>query len=242
MTDAVAAPAAPVDAPAAAPTPVAAPAAAPIDAVSALTGAAPAAAPAPAAFAPNAPPPPPALALPGPDATPEQWAEFYGKIGRPETPDLYEMEIPEGDDGTFAKEVAPLLHEAGISAEQAKTLSKGWNAMRVKAEATIAQQQADAANAMNVKNQAEAEALKTEWGQAHEANSHYARQAVTQFLPAEHAAGIIKAIESNIGYAATIKMLHGIGKGLAEHDAAGLGSRADGEEKSLASRMYPGLK
>ena len=67
--------------------------------------------------------------MPGKDATPEEWAAFYGQLGRPETPEGYELPLPEGDDGAFAKEMAPILHKHGVTAAQAKGLADDWNAM-----------------------------------------------------------------------------------------------------------------
>ena len=101
---------------------------------------------------------------------------------------------------------------------------------------------AAAAVAMNSRNVADAAALKNEWGQAHDANMHFAKLAVQQFMPADKAGDVIAAIESKIGYKATIEFLHGIGKGLGEHDAAGMGSNnaGAGATKSLAERLYPG--
>ena len=249
MTDPVAAPAAsPTPAPAAAPA-----AAAPVNVTAALfpegaPAAAAAPAPAPAAADPAAPapaadpaaPPPAALTMPGKDATPEDWSAFYAQIGRPETPEGYELPLPEGDDGAFAKQMAPVLHKHGVTAEQAKGLAADWNAI---VSAQVAEMDAaDAAHAvaMNSKNTAEAAALKNEWGQAHEANMHFAKLAVQQFMPADKAGGLIAAIESQIGYKATIEFLHGIGKGLGEHDAAGLGASNAGAAKTLAERLYPG--
>lgn len=193
--------------------------------------------------APGAEPPaegtPAPLVMPGKDATPEQWTDFYKQIGRPDTPEAYELPVPEGDTGEFARQVAPLLHKNGITAAQAQGLAADWNAMQ--AEATTANNAAAAAEiqALNVKNQAEAAALQTEWGEAHTANTQFAKLAVTQFLPAEQAPQIINALESVLGYKATVQMLYGIGKGLAESDAAGLGAATGGERKPLANRMYP---
>lgn len=249
MTDPVnTAPAAP-----AAPAPAAAPAApaAPVNAASALMGdpaAAAAAAAAPAAdpAAPAGDPPKPedaapaTLTMPGKDATPEEWAEFYGKIGRPETPEGYELPLPDGDDGTFAKQMAPILHKHGVSAEQAKGLAADWNAMVAAQMAELDAADAAHATAMNVKNTAEAAELKNEWGQAHDANMHFAKLAVQQFIPADKAGDVIAAIESRLGYKATIQMLHGIGKGLGEHDAAGMGANNSAPPKTLAERLYPG--
>lgn len=229
-----AAPAAPVSAAAALmgqPAPAAAPAATP--------AAAPAA---PAAPADGAPAAPAALVIPGKDATPEDWSAFYAQIGRPETPEGYELAVPEGDDGAFAKQMAPVLHKHGLTAEQAKGLAADWNAMVTAQIAEMDAADAAAAVAMNSRNVAEAAALKNEWGQAHDANMHFAKLAVQQFMPADKAGDVIAAIESKIGYKATIEFLHGIGKGLGEHDAAGMGSNNGGAgvTKSLAERLYPG--
>lgn len=211
-----------------------APVTAPLDASSTLID---------APKAPDAPatPAPAALTMPGKDATAEDWAAFYTQLGRPETAEGYELPLPEGDDGAFAKQVAPMLHKHGITAEQAKGLAADWNAMQAaQNEAATAAEQARI-TAMDTKNRAEAETLKSEWGQEHDANMHHAKQAVAQFLPKEQAGDIIASIESVVGYKATIQMLHAIGKGLAEHDAAGLGAKTGGEAKPLANRMYPNM-
>lgn len=182
---------------------------------------------------------PASLAMPGKDATPEQWAEFYGKIGRPETPDAYELGVAEGQDDTFAKQMAPVLHKHGLSAEQAKGLAADWNAMMAgQQEAATAADQAAIA-ALDVQNKAEAAALKNEWGQQHDANMHFAKLGIQQFVPAEQAAGVISAIESVLGYKATIQMMHSIGKGMGEHDAAGLGGNGGQvATKTVADVLY----
>lgn len=245
MTDtATPAPAAP-----AAPAPAAAAPAAPVNAATALMGdpAAAAAAPAgdPAAPAgdpakPAEPAAPAALVMPGKDATPEEWSAFYAQIGRPETPEGYELPLPEGDTGEFAKTMAPILHKHGVTAEQAKGLAADWNAMVAAQVAEMDAADVAHATAMNVKNTAEAADLKNEWGEAHDANMHFAKLAVQQFMPAKKAGDVIAAIESKIGYKATIQFLHGIGKGLGEHDAAGMGANNSAPPKTLAERLYPG--
>lgn len=216
-----------------------------------LDAPAPAAAPADPAIVPDpaappdadpaaAPEAPESVPLPGKDATPEQWAEFYGKIGRPETPEAYEMTIPEGDDGTFAKAVAPLLHKVGITGPQAKELSEGWNQMKIDAEAQMASIEKAQIAALDAQNRAEAVALKNEWGQQHDANIHFAKLGIQQFVPKEQAAGVISAIESVLGYKGTIQMMHAIGKGLGEHDAAGLGTVGTGVATKTAAEVLYG--
>lgn len=243
----------PAAAPAATPTPAVTPAATPVTAASALMSnpaaaaaavVAPVAAVVPAAAGdgvdPAAPVAPAALTMPGKDATPEDWSAFYTQIGRPETPEGYDLPLPEGDDGAFAKQMAPVLHKHGVSAEQAKGLAADWNAMVAAQVAELDAADVAHAAAMNSKNTAEAVALKNEWGQAHEANMHFAKLAVQQFMPSDKAGDVIAAIESKLGYKATIEFLHGIGKGLGEHDAAGLGVNNSAPAKTLAERLYPG--
>lgn len=177
--------------------------------------------------------------MPGKDATPEQWAEFYGKIGRPETADAYELPVPEGDDGAFAKEASAWMHEAGLSKDQAGKLAVKWNEMAAAQQAQSVAAEQQAAQAAHVQNTAEAAELKTAWGQQFDANMHHAKQAVQQFLPKDKAAETISALESKLGYKATIEFLHNIGKGLGEHDAAGMGANNTGAPpKSLADRLY----
>jgi len=241
------------DAPAAPATPAATPAAAtaaPLSAAASLAGgdptpatpaapAAPAAAPAAADPAPADPNAPVAVTLPGKDATPEQWAEFYKNIGAPESSDAYELPIPDGDNGEFAKTAAAWFKDAGLLPQQANALASKWNEFQG-AQAAAAQAAEDARlQAMDTKNRAEETALKTEWGQKHEANMELAKRAVRQFLPADKSGEIITALEDKLGYAETIKLLHTIGAGLGEHDAAGLGQQSGGK-KSAAEILYGG--
>ena len=70
-----------------------------------------------------------ALHMPGENATAEDWNAFYGKLGRPETPDKYELKlnteaVPEGFpyDEKSAIEFRTWAHEAGLTPAQAQTL------------------------------------------------------------------------------------------------------------------------
>ena len=182
--------------------------------------------------------------MPGKDATPEEWAAFYNQLGRPETPDAYQIPVPEGDDGAFAVEVAPMLHEAGLTQKQIDILAPKWNEFVAAKTAEAAKAEESRLAALHSKNTAEAAELKNEWGQKHDANMEFARRAVKQFMPSEKAGDAIAALEGVLGYKGTIAFLHGIGAGLGEHDAsAGLnGSGAQSApQKTLAQRMYPSM-
>ena len=225
----------------------------PTSAADLLGDPAPAAAPAAPAAADPAPAPAPAaepgaaepaaLKLPANDASPEDWAAFYKSIGAPDSADAYKLPVPEGDTGEFAKTASEWFKDAGVLPQQAEKLAGKWN------EFVAAQQQAEAAaetariQALHAKNLAEKDELANEWGQRATENVEFARRAAKQFFPAEQATNVIAAIEGVLGYKETIKFLHGIGKGLGEHDAtAGLGGQTGGQPaKSLAERMFKNM-
>lgn len=182
----------------------------------------------------------PAVKLPGKDATPEQWAEFYKQIGAPDKAEAYELPLPEGDSGEFAKTASEWFKEAGLLPQQAKALAIRWN------EFTLAQQKAYEVSeqariqALDAKNKEEDASLRTEWGQKHDGNLELARRAARQFFPKDKVSDVVTALEDKLGYAETIKLLHSIGKGLAEHDAPGLGQQTGGGRKSIAEVLYGG--
>lgn len=75
-------------------------------------------------------------ALPTEDSTPEEWTEFYNKLGRPEDFNSYEfedIEMPEGlkrSEEAQAK-VKELFHEVGLTPKQAKTLQSKYDQMMI---------------------------------------------------------------------------------------------------------------
>jgi hypothetical protein len=74
------------------------------------------------------------IALPGKSATDDEWGQVYAKLGRPESPDGYELaynNVPEDaemDDGmvSWFKETA---HRAGMNAQQAQVMLDAYNEM-----------------------------------------------------------------------------------------------------------------
>lgn len=113
---------------------------------------------------------------PGKDATEEDKARFYNQLGRPETPDKYDLtsfKPPEGvpwDDG-FLQAIIPKLHARGASQEFVQgllgdygDLIKGqWDGMQGQLE-----ERAKAAD----------QALRQEWGSAHGAKMELAARAL----------------------------------------------------------------
>lgn len=65
-----------------------------------------------------------AVQIPGDNATDEEVAAFYNKLGRPESADKYEIKLPDGkvlDDG-FAKGLKETAHKAGLNPKQLQNL------------------------------------------------------------------------------------------------------------------------
>ncbi len=185
------------------------------------------------------PPEPEAIKRPGKDAAPEEWAKFYDQLGRPETPDAYELPVPEGEDGAFAKQVAPMLHKHGLTAEQAKGLATDWNAMVAEQnkQFTEADTAAQAQIATTIAN--DQKSLQAEWGDKYTENQEFARRAAKQFLPADKAVAAVGSLIETLGYKEATKFLHSIGKGLGEGDAAGLGQNNAGTpSRTLAQRLF----
>jgi hypothetical protein len=188
------------------------------------------AASAPPAGAPAAPAPPPADPAWAAGLSAEARAQVESELGKyapPASADEYELPVPDGQDPAFAKEIAPLLHKAGLSGQQAKTLVTEWNGFVAAKMAAEQQAEDNAATARNAQATREAAALKTEWGDAHDANSEYARRAFAQGaqaagIPAEKMDGFVDALSSHVGYAAAIKLMAFYGKHFAEDGAAGL--------------------
>ena len=103
------------------------------------------------------------VAIPGKHATDEDWGEVYRKLGRPDSPDGYELanELPEGAEASdemlgWFKGAA---HEAGLTPQQAQKLLGGYN------EFLGGMMGSDDGQVQEARANAEVE-LKKEYGQA----------------------------------------------------------------------------
>lgn len=123
------------------------------------------------------------IAAPRDSWSDDQWSEFYGKAGRPESPDKYEVEnkVPEGlqVDDSFFNSLKTTAHQLGLNSKQVQgMLDFNYNMADagLKRQADIAKQ-----------NEAELEAtLKTDWGADFDKNSHLAEQGLKNFTDDEH--------------------------------------------------------
>ena len=106
------------------------------------------------------------VAVPNENSTDDQWQEVYGKLGRPESPDKYKLEVQSDtvplDDGAI-KSFAENAHKLGLNNKQAQGILEYYkNSM----EGSAQQARIDTETA-----QANAEAeLRKEWGRSYEDN------------------------------------------------------------------------
>lgn len=70
-----------------------------------------------------------ALTVPGEHATADDWSKFYGRLGRPETADKYEIKVDRSTlpadmpyDEAIAVDFRNWAHEAGLNTKQAQTI------------------------------------------------------------------------------------------------------------------------
>lgn len=106
------------------------------------------------------------VAVPNENSTDDQWNEVYGKLGRPESPDKYKLEVKSDvvplDEGAI-KSFAENAHQLGLNNKQAQGILEFYkNSM----EGSAQQNQVDMETAQA---QAEQE-LRKEWGGNYEAN------------------------------------------------------------------------
>lgn len=121
------------------------------------------------------------VVVPGENAKPEEWNEFFGKLGRPDAPDKYGLKkpdkLPEGFDiqEDFLKNLGGMFHEAGLTARQANTLFSKYIDTAVNEYTTAAKE-------ANLRANEKIAELKREWGAAYDANIDKAKRAVRAFL------------------------------------------------------------
>jgi len=130
--------------------------------------------------------------IPGEDATPEDWAEFYGKTGRPESAEGYGLvkpdDIPDGvqwDEGMvdwFGK----VAHGAGLSKAQAHGLMNSWNDMQY-----AMGHEAQKTMKLDIDN------LKETWGDQFKGNVELGMRGIERLLPANEVKELNAALESS---------------------------------------------
>ncbi|WP_342753742.1 hypothetical protein AAGQ96_12815 [Pantoea sp. MBD-2R] len=167
------------------------------------------------------------------DGDNEAWSALYAKLGRPESADGYELPVPEGQDGAFAKQTSSWMHELGLNKQQAQGLAEKWNAHQAL--------QAEAQQAA-VTKQAETDltTIKQEWGAQFDENKAVMAKAVNTFAPPE----FIEMLDKSglINSPVIAKMFLKIGAAINEDKSVAAKSSPQGGETSLAQRLWPDMQ
>ena len=163
--------------------------------------------------------------LPGEDADPQKINEFYAKLGRPDSPDKYDLKMPADADPKVTEFYKSLAHKHGLSAKQAVGLYGEWNEF-----ITGLGQQSEAD--MQATSEREVLDVKKEWGQAFEQNLDAGRRAAAAL---GYDQSKLDAMESKLGTAETLRLFATLGSKMGEDSFAG------GEREGSSFALSPAV-
>ena len=149
----------------------------------------------------------------------EKMQEFYDRLGRPEKPEGYEIEVdgaeegdPEYDEAAFEAEVmSESFHKAGLNKDQAAIILEGQAALQEVLEE-------EEAAAMEEETEIELNEVRKEWGESYDANKALAQRGVA-YLGLETDA--IDGLNELFGARSAMNMLKEIGELTSEHNYLG---------------------
>ena len=161
--------------------------------------------------------------LPGEDADPQKISDFYAKLGRPDSPDKYDLKMPADADPKITDAYKTIAHKHGLSAKQAAGVYGDWN------ELVIGLGQQSEAE-MAAASEREVTDVKKEWGQAFEQNLDAGRRAAAA-LGYDQAK--LDAMEAKLGTAETLRLFATLGSKMGEDSFAG------GEREGTSFALSP---
>jgi hypothetical protein len=106
------------------------------------------------------------IPLPGKTATDEQWSEVYNKLGRPESPDKYQLELKTNVtqvDESQIKSFAQHVHKLGLNNKQAQGILEFY-------KNTLEGSAKEMSVNMEYAQEQSANELRQEWGRNYESN------------------------------------------------------------------------
>lgn len=149
---------------------------------------------------------------------PGEWGLIYDKMGRPKTPEAYNLPIPEGDKGEFAKVAGKWFHEAGLSEAQGRKLAEIWNGY------TKSMSDAETIR-MTEQTTIEINDLKKSWGNEYQSRSAIVDRAGTAFGMTNDQ---LEALKIAMGPKAAMEFMYNIGSKIAVEDANLIGAGSNG--------------
>lgn len=160
------------------------------------------------------------VVLPGEDANPEEWHEFFKAAGKPDTPDDYQYKRPENipeelRNADHLKELRNIAHERNWTQKQWQQYIKDDDA-RIAKEIETAELNADA------ETDAAEKQLKELWGMAYEERVHIANRLINETVDEKPGALQFSREDFVAKYGRDpmfIEWAASLGKTLVEHEA-----------------------
>lgn len=158
----------------------------------------------------------------------EGWASVFNKLGRPEKPEGYTIEMPEGveKDESAIKWAQETFHQLGLSKQQGEEFIKSWNKLAMEKQASMVENQ-------KIEEAKAEKELKTKWGLAFEKNKTIAQNAAKQFGIDEQMMG---SLISNMGLTKAMEFFHHLGESVGEANFIGKESAHSGLKSPEAAR------
>lgn len=158
------------------------------------------------------------------------------KMVVPETADSYQLPVPEGDDGAFAKTAAAWFHEAGIPPAQAEKLAAKWNEFAASQQKSSVEAEAAKEAQAEATYKEQDAALRKEWGDKYDANIELGKRAYREFGFNQD---LVDAMEAKVGPAELFKLFARLGQKIGEDTALGVGNGNNASSGvSAAQKLY----
>jgi len=179
------------------------------------------------------------VVLPTDNSTQVEWDEFYKQLGRPETVDDYEIDIPaeltEHVDPNMLQEAKTIFHAAGLNQKQATALMD-FEKMRIANGLKAVEDQAVAEKALAEKT------LREKWGTAYDEKLHLANRMIAENTNDESKDAVLTAVGNNshvADFLATIatKFIEG---GVIDGTTPGKSTPTEAKAQAEALRSTPG--
>lgn len=174
-----------------------------------------------------------AVVRPKEDAAPEQWAEYWKSVGRPESAEGYTLQAPDGVsiDNELAKEFRQIAFDRGLTDEQANKLF-GWYVE------TVVHNQAKRIEQGS--KEAESE-LRNSWGADYDGNIQVVKRFMEQNTDPEFAQFLN---ESELGNdARLIRFVHRVASKMSQDRGVfGGASRQTASDQEKYAALYPSHK
>ncbi len=147
---------------------------------------------------------------------PEAWERYYNSLGRPEKPDGYQFQKPEGFQGysdEFAGSFRTEAHKHGLTTKQAAAMHDWFVKAAIDGEQVAGVKALEDGKTLDT-------TLRTKWGAAYDAKVAAGRKAAKAFAPPE----VIDQLEKSLGSAAAVtELFANIGEKMGEDGLVGSG-------------------